>query len=705
MMSLSHKRVRRPLVILAGSALVLTMMSAARANLPGSSFEGNDGNLVVNTAGNKDWANVSPLTVGLDKFSDKTDNAFGQGTKEDDPTVSIVNGSIPPNKNDLTRFYVASEFASNNNYLYLAWERLVNIGNANMDLEINQNPTTGFTDSTTGTITLNRTAGDLLVTYDFAGSGTPTLGLLTWVTSGSTSQCFATNALPCWGNRVDLTGLSEAEGAVNTTSVTDPIAPNAPRTLTTGLFGEAAINLTAAGVFPPGTCRAFGSAFLKSRSSSSFPAEVKDFVAPRPVNISNCGKIIIRKVTENGDATFGYSTTGGLSPASFNLSNGQSRTYSDATQVQPGSYSVTESTIPAGWTLKSLVCTNSGGATSSPSGPTVNITMVPDGVVDCTYTNHINLHPSIATTLSATTIEVGGTVHDSATLTGASANAGGTVTYTVYTDSACSQGAQSAGIKTVTNGVVPDSNAITFNQTGDFYWQAVYSGDANNDSATSVCTSEHLVVTKKSPSIATTLSATTIEVGGTVHDSATLTGATGNAGGTVTYTVYTNNTCTANPQDGGTVNVTNGIVPDSNPITFNTAGDYYWQAVYSGDANNNGATSVCTSEHLVVTKKQPAMVTAPNLIPNDDATISGAFNATGTVTFNLFSPADSTCAGAPALTQTVTVNGNGTYSTTNTSFVASTLGTWRWQVSYSGDANNQPTTSTCGVERFTIANS
>jgi hypothetical protein len=89
---------------------------------------------------------------------------------------------------------------------------------------------------------------------------------------------------------------------------------------------------------------------------------------------------------------------------------------------------------------------------------------------------------------------VGATVHDSATLSGATADAGGTVTYTVYTDSACSQGAQSAGTKTVTNGVVPDSDAITFNTAGDFYWQAVYSGDVNNDGASSTCTEEHLVV-------------------------------------------------------------------------------------------------------------------------------------------------------------------------------------------------------------------
>src|SRR6266540_1945198 len=421
-----------------------------------------------------------------------------------------------------------------------------------MDFEINQKVQPDLT--TTGPKTLVRTAGDLLITFDFTnGGGNPELGLLKWVTSGSTRQCFASNALPCWGNRVNLTQAGFAEGAVNAGTVTDPIA----NVSLDGLeFGEAAINLTGAGVFPSGVCTAFGSAFLKSRSAASFPAEVKDFVAPQPVHISNCGKIIIRKVTENGDATFGYTTTGGLNPATFSLSNGQSRTYSDSTQVQPGDYSVTESTIPAGWTLKSLVCTATGTGTSySTSGATVSITMAPDGVVDCTYTNHINLHPSITTTLSATTIEVGGTVHDSATLTGASADAGGTVTYTVYTNDTCTDNPQSAGTVTVTNGVVPDSDPITFNTAGDYYWQAVYSGDANNDPATSVCTSEHLVVTKKAPSITTTLSATTIEVGGTVHDSATLTGATANAGGTVTYTVYTNDTCTDNPQSAGTVTV------------------------------------------------------------------------------------------------------------------------------------------------------
>jgi hypothetical protein len=371
------------------------------ANLTGSTFEGNDGNLVVDTPGDTDWANAPHRVVGLDLPSGTGDNAFGQGTKEDDPAVKVVTGSIPPNKNDLTRFYVGSEFTSGSNYLYLAWERLVNIGAANMDLEINQKTQPDLT--TAGAKALNRTAGDLLVTYDFSGSGTPTLGLLRWVTSGAASQCFASNSLPCWGNRVDLSAAGEAEGAVNTTTITDPVPPNNPRMLTTGLFGEAAINLTAAGVFPAGTCRAFGSAFLKSRASSSFPAEVKDFIAPQPVNISNCGKITIKKHTDprgidqafsytsnlNPDATAGgvagVGAQGGfaLNDAGNTTGDSTANTVSESNLVV-GTYTVTEGADPTGFAFDSVSCQ---GGTTTTNGKTVTITLAPNDDVTCTYVN------------------------------------------------------------------------------------------------------------------------------------------------------------------------------------------------------------------------------------------------------------------------------------------------------------------------------
>ena len=69
------------------------------------------------------------------------------------------------------------------------------------------------------------------------------------------------------------------------------------------------------------------------------------------------------------------------------------------------------------------------------------------------------------------------------------------MTYTVYTDNACTQKFADAGIKPVVDGIVGPSDAVVFPNAGTFYWQATYSGDANNAPATSTCTDEVLTVT------------------------------------------------------------------------------------------------------------------------------------------------------------------------------------------------------------------
>jgi Bacterial Ig-like domain (group 3) len=576
--------------------------------LAGSTFEGADGNLAVNCTGFTDWATPAfNLQTGIDLASGGTDNIFTGGSKEDSTTPTVGFKPADP-KNDLSRFYISNERGANGHiFMYLAWERGATSGSANEDFEINQNATgTGVVTDTNGGLALPipRTAGDLLIAYDFSGSSSsPALTLYKWQSSLLPGQsCLTASDVPsCWVYSQDLTGSREAIAAVNgTSSVTDPLQSPAA-TLGAGAFGEAAIDMTAAGIFPATKCVHFGSAWVKGRSSTQDSSETKDFIAPIGVNINNCGTIRIHKVTENGDGTFGYSTTGGLTPATFNLSNGGTQAYTGT--VVPGAYSVTESPGPGAWTLKSVSSTVTGpGTIASTSGATASITMGASGTVDITYTNHINLSPSISTTLSATSVSIGTPVSDTATLSGATANAGGTVTFTVFSDSACSNQVYNAGSGTVSNGMA-------------------YSA----------------------------------------------------------------------------------------PVIFNNAGTYYWQAVYSGDANNNPATSPCMSEVLTVTKNQPGISTAQNLIPNDAATISGATSAvTGTITFQLFSPSNPTCnstIGNPALTQTVSVNhGNGTYPTTNTTVIASDPGTWKWKVVYSGDANNAGTTSVCGVENFTITN-
>jgi hypothetical protein len=209
--------------------------------------------------------------------------------------------------------------------------------------------------------------------------------------------------------------------------------------------------------------------------------------------------------------------------------------------------------------------------------------------------------PTISTSLYRDTIPAGSTDYDTAALSGATADAGGYVTYSVYSDPTCSTLAQTAGTVLVYNGHVPDSFIATFPTAGTYYWQAAYTGDAYNAPAVSPCGSEVLTVTPlATPTISTSLFRSSIPAGENDYDSAALSGATPDAGGYVTYSVYSDSTCSTLVKTAGTVLVYNGHVPDSFIANFPNPGTYYWQAAYTGDANNAPAVSPCGSEVLTV---------------------------------------------------------------------------------------------------------
>jgi hypothetical protein len=274
----------------------------ARA-LSGSTFESTDGDLVVSAPGATDWGTAPALVVGRDRPTGQTDDALGQGAKEDIEAPTVVTGSIPNNKSDLLRWYVAHELNGTDTYLYLAWVRANVLGTANLNFEFNQSSVL----SANG-VTPVRSAGDMLITFDWdAGGHRISLGLLSWVTTGSAAACFSAKALPCWGHRIDLNAAAAADGAVNElASVYDPIVG---ATLPAKTFGEAAINLNKAGFLDPTRCVHFGRAFVKSRSSTSFTAELKDFIAPVPVSIDNCkpAHVILKKLDPAGNPLAGAS--------------------------------------------------------------------------------------------------------------------------------------------------------------------------------------------------------------------------------------------------------------------------------------------------------------------------------------------------------------------------------------------------------------
>ena len=87
---------------------------------------------------------------------------------------------------------------------------------------------------------------------------------------------------------------------------------------------------------------------------------------------------------------------------------------------------------------------------------------------------------------------------------------------------------------------------------------------------------------------------------------------------------------------------------------------------------------------------------------SDSATVTGAANVplTGTVTFNVYGPADTSCAGPSLFANTVALAANGTAS--SGPFTPTGPGTYRFVASYSGDANNLPVAGVCNAPTETV---
>lgn len=321
-------------------------------------------------------------------------------------------------------------------------------------------------------------------------------------------------------------------------------------------------------------------------------------IATTPNHLTiNVGKTVIDSVT-TFTGTYKATATGTIT---YNLFAGPS---CSGTPVQSQTLAIT---APPAIPASSAFTINKAGTYSLDavySGDSVRPLLNAGSTSSCEGPVTVNkLTPVLATNPSATTITVGGTVSDAASLTGATSTAGGTVTYSLYLNGVCAGTPIASSTVTVTNGVVPGSPNFLINNvgSGDVSLSAVYSGDANNNAVPSACET-NIAVTMATPSMFTTPSSFSITAAPwTVTDTATLVGASSNAGGTVTYNLYDDGSCGGS---GGTivqtytVTVTDGSVP-SVSFTFSSFGSYSIQAVYSGDANNVGFTSGCEPNIIV----------------------------------------------------------------------------------------------------------
>jgi hypothetical protein len=232
-----------------------------------------------------------------------------------------------------------------------------------------------------------------------------------------------------------------------------------------------------------------------------------------------------------------------------------------------------------------------------------------------------------------------------------------------------------------------------------------------------------VTVTKVDPTVTTTIHDAShspviaVKQDTIVHDSATVTGNVGTPTGTVTFSFFNNGSCTGTAaQTSGTFTLTSGTV-DGTTFTQSppNIGSVAFRATYNGDSAYNSKTGDC--EPLSVVSKATTVSITTTLSGGgssgtqivvgvgqpvtDVAVLNGAqaSTASGTVTYRVYT--DNACQNlfASGGTKAVT-NGIGAASDPVT---FNQVGTFFWQIEYSGDSNNIAALSNCTDEQVAIA--
>src|SRR5918993_3480892 len=282
-------------LVFAGSASAIPLAPTS-APLPGSDFQGGDGNQTA-TPLLRDWQSLVGQP-GLVAVSDPNalDTTYGTGSHENDPLNWDVlldpRGVTPAKANFFNAWFYVDE--QEDTFLYLAFNREESGGNVFLAFELNQD--TRLWTNASGDQIQCRTTGDIIISYEIQNDDNIDVIIQRWVSDSVVSAAEAaaglTNGAGCAKTghfeEFNLTP-AQVQGAINAGTTITNFLPGAPAVIGEELFGEAAINLTA--LFEDvleDPCFSFGQVSLHGRSSESDSAALQDLVGPVPLLVRNC---------------------------------------------------------------------------------------------------------------------------------------------------------------------------------------------------------------------------------------------------------------------------------------------------------------------------------------------------------------------------------------------------------------------------------
>ncbi len=598
-----------------------------------------------------------------DSPSDATDDAWGQGDKSDCFLAKTggVNGAcvtqvygIGASKTDLQYHGIGlAKGVGGDDYLYSGIKRLqaggITSSNANYNVEVNQlldpykpaNPICPLVSPATGGCNMWRSPGDLTFMTDWGGNQsscntpTPAICAYVWIdfSTGTNktpspvgSTCFNAQSAPCWGllpngNAALSANPDKAAGSINSTAAVQP-----------STFSEIGVDLTKSGLVEPGACETFKNVWAHSRSSSSFSAELKDFIFGA-VSISTCTgttTTLHERTDINGSGDVQSGSELNINVGAF-VNDVATVTGSGATGSVKFKY-YTAATAMAGLALcnADTVGTSSGtGITTvstntlssgSATSDTKQFNAVGDFYWRAFYSGNLSssaspcdeiVHVSKATPGLTTTasgpVTVGQTITDTAHLTGGFGTLTGSIAFQVYApgDTLCATPLtpQPTGATVNGTGDYP-SGTFTTTAVGIYRWRAFFTDtDGKNNDVSTPCNdaNESSTVNSGSPSFNTTMKLTP-------NDSATISNIVtgGSASGTKTqqivFKLFNSADCSGSAIDTESFAATaDGTFNTNNQTHFVTAdGTWSWLVSYTGDTRNDPFNPVCTTEQFKV---------------------------------------------------------------------------------------------------------
>jgi hypothetical protein len=757
----------------AWTALAQTSVTPTSQPLPGSQFQGGDGdqnNAPDLTPPLIDWQGLqADGKVAHTPDPQANDNVFtgGKELSPDSWTLGTqAGGSTPASGNVLDTYRAFEHLEGGDAFLYLAFTREAANGTIYVTFELNQDATT-WKNSQGFTIPCRKT-GDILITFGPHGNsyGASDVEVDQWRTDPGAT---APNGCATDGKLVPATGLTpnvDVQGSFNGNSAIDNYLdgfyPLGMNKIGERLFGETAINLTTVMSGFPDKCAVFGSTWMHSRASLSDTAALKDYLSPQPFLLRTCkaspdlvssasgkvnrqarGKHRLRrhKLLSSSAAIHDTATlSGGDSPTgtiTFNLYGPGDAdcsgppVFTDRATVngngsyQSGAYALTAAGVYR-WVVQYSGDHNNHGAGPTKCGDdteTVTVTKASPTLTSRasgpTHLRRIAVGPRRRHRFRIKRVHFARATQpmiDTATLAGGIAPTG-TITFKLYgpNEPTCTGDPVSTSHVTVNGNGSYDSEPFTPTHAGTYRWVVSYSGDDLNEPAgPTACglASETIDVGPATPAIVTVASPA-VEVNHAISDSATLSDGAAPTG-TIKFKLFgpDNADCTGDPIFTSRVTVDGNGTYESDQFTPKANGTYRWVASYSGDSDNAAVSTHCgdAGEEVVVappppvqptitTTAAPPAASAGSLI-HDTATLGGGSDPTGSITFKLYGPDNNTCTDPAAFTSSVTVSGNGTY--TSKQFRPTDAGTYHWVATYSGDEHNKTAATACSDSTETV---